>query len=38
VVPEPSFGSVAVDLRVSQAVDVPSVIVSAFLPLRLFME
>jgi formamidase len=28
--------SVAVDLRISQAVDVPNVIVSAFLPLDIF--
>jgi formamidase len=30
--------SVAVDLRVSQVVDVPNFIVSAFLPLEIFIE
>jgi formamidase len=29
--------SVAVDLKISQAVDVPNVIVSAFLPLDIFV-
>jgi formamidase len=38
--PEQAYvvASVAVDLRVSQVVDVPNFIVSAFLPLEIFME
>jgi formamidase len=38
--PEQAYvvASVAVDLRVSQVVDVPNFIVSAFLPLEIFTE
>jgi formamidase len=38
--PEQAYvvASVAVDLRVSQVVDVPNFIVSAFLPLEVFTE
>jgi formamidase len=37
--PEQAYvvASVAVDLRVSQVVDVPNFIVSAFLPLEIFV-
>jgi formamidase len=38
--PEQAYvvASVAVDLRVSQVVDVPNFIVSAFLPLEVFIS
>jgi formamidase len=38
--PEQAYvvASVAVDLRISQVVDVPNFIVSAFLPLEIFVD